>query len=263
MKNNLNRLEAICSRTLQKAKDSHTSSYISSTESGKEPKKLWSFTKSIMGTNNDDRRTTIVFTNDDNTTASPSSSASMLLHQYSLPSLRPPTMENDTEEQLLSSIDQHIASTEFDPLNLPFTIGELNRGLVKLKSNAMGPDSIHNKMLAKLDNRNRLQLLHLLNLIFTSGFIPDHWKCATIIPVPKPGKPPDKPDSRRPIALTSNLCKGFERMIKNRLKWHLESNQLLPNVQTGFRAGCSTQDNILKLETFVQEDFNDSLNTYL
>ena len=90
MKNNLNRLEAICSRTLQKAKDSHKSNYISSIESGKEPKKLWSFTKSIMGTNNDDRRTTIVFTNDDNTTASPSSSASMLLHQYSLPSLRPP-----------------------------------------------------------------------------------------------------------------------------------------------------------------------------
>lgn len=73
-----------------------------------------------MGTSNDDRHTDIIFTTSDNTTASPLESASMLLHQYSLPSLRPPPSYNDNvEEELLSSINQRISSIEFDSLNLP------------------------------------------------------------------------------------------------------------------------------------------------
>ena len=263
LKKDLNRLEAICSRTLQKSKETFTSNYVASIESGKEPKKLWSFTKSIMGINNVGRHSDIIFENNDGVRSSPDESASILLHHYSLPSLRPFANVNAAEEgELLSSIEQNIATTDFDPLNLPYTLGELNRAFVKFQSNALGPDLIHNKMLQHLDQRNRLLILHLFNLTFTFGFIPDHWKCATIIPVLKPGKPPDKPDSMRPISLTSNVCKCCERMVNNRLKWHLESNKLLPNIQTGFRSGFSTMDNILKLETFVREGFNKSMNTY-
>ncbi len=45
--------------------------------------------------------------------------------------------------------------------------------------------------------------------------------------LPKAGKDPTKPESYRPIALTSYTCKLFERMIKRRLSCFLKMNYLL------------------------------------
>eukprot|EP00116_Pleurobrachia_bachei_P004793 sb/3465055/ len=47
----------------------------------------------------------------------------------------------------------------------------------------------------------------------------------------------------RPVSLTSNLLKTFERIMRNKLVDHLESNDLLPDSQHGFRRqrGCLTQ----------------------
>jgi hypothetical protein len=39
------------------------------------------------------------------------------------------------------------------------------------------------------------------------------WSEATVIPIPKPGKDPTDPGNYKPIALTSCLCKTFERLI--------------------------------------------------
>ena len=44
-------------------------------------------------------------------------------------------------------------------------------------------------------------------------------------------------------------------MINKRLIWYLESNNLLSRYQSGFRAGHSTNDNLVKLETFIREAF--------
>ena len=42
----------------------------------------------------------------------------------------------------------------------------------------------------------------------------------------------------------------MERMINKRLIWYLESNNLL-----GFQAGRSTNDNLVRLETFIRDVF--------
>ena len=81
------------------------------------------------------------------------------------------------------------------------------------------------------------------------------WKLATIIPIPKPGKDHADPNSYRPIALTSCLCKTLERMINVRLVWYLESNNLIFTVQSGFRSERSINDNLVRLETFIRDDF--------
>ena len=44
-------------------------------------------------------------------------------------------------------------------------------------------------------------------------------------------------------------------MINTRLVWFLESNNLLTNVQSGFRKGRSTTDNLVRLETFIRDAF--------
>ena len=91
--------------------------------------------------------------------------------------------------------------------------------------------------------------------MWETGTFPESWELATVIPIPKPGKDHAEPNSYRPIALTSCLCKTLERMINVRLVWYLESNNLISPVQSGFRSERSTNDNLVRLETFIRDAF--------
>jgi hypothetical protein len=86
----------------------------------------------------------------------------------------------------------------------------------------MGLDRIHNRMLKNLNTENRKSLLTTINLMFREGYIPKDWKCVIVTPILKRGKPPEEGESYRPISLTSCLGKAMEKMINNRLKWHLD-----------------------------------------
>ena len=91
--------------------------------------------------------------------------------------------------------------------------------------------------------------------MWETGKFPESWELATVIPIPKPGKDHAEPNSYRPIALTSCLCKTLERMINVRLVWYLESNNLISPFQSGFRSERSTNDNLVRLETFIRDAF--------
>ena len=45
----------------------------------------------------------------------------------------------------------------------------------------------------------------------------------------------------------------MERMVTNRLVWYLETNSILNQTQSGFRAHRSTEDNIAKLHIAIQQ----------
>ena len=87
-------------------------------------------------------------------------------------------------------------------------------------------------------------ILSLLNQSWLSGRLPSSWKKATVIPIPKKGKPSSAPSSYRPISLTSTLCKLLERVVAGRLRWFLESRNLLNSSQAGFRKGRGCADQI-------------------
>jgi len=76
-----------------------------------------------------------------------------------------------------------------------------------------------------------------------------------VVPTPKPGKDTSNPTNCRPIALTSCFCKVMERMVNNRLVWYLERNIIISPTQSGFCKGRSTTDQLVRLESFVQEAF--------
>ena len=139
--------------------------------------------------------------------------------------------------------------------NVQFTIRELCDALKKSHDTATGPDEIHYQLLKHLPRDSLMVLLDIFNDIWASGEIPECWKEATVIPIPKPGKDSKNPSNYRPISLTSCLCKTMERMINTRLVWFLEKNNILTKYQSGFRKGRTTTDQLIRLESFIRDSF--------
>ena len=133
--------------------------------------------------------------------------------------------------------------------NNPITTQELDYALRLAKDSSPGPDEICYSMLRNLAPSGKTLLLELLNRIFTDGKFPDSWKEAYIIPILKEGKPEISAASYRPIALTSCICKLFERILNRRLVRYLEANGYIDKFQSGFRKGRSTIDCLAALTT--------------
>ena len=152
-------------------------------------------------------------------------------------------------------IKLNFKSANTEEYNNLFNFDELLDAIKQSHDSATGPDEIHYQMLKHLPESSLQALLGIFNHIWTTGDFPENWRLATVIPIPKPGKDHAEPTNYRPIALTSCLCKTLERMINKRLIWYLESNNLLSRYQSGFRTGRSTNDNLVKLETFIRDAF--------
>jgi len=152
---------------------------------------------------------------------------------------------------------QHLKfkSNNKETYNELFTIQELSDAINKSKDSAVGPDNIHYQMLKHLSEPALSSLLGILNNTWVTGNFPDSWRQANIIPIPKPNKDKSDPSSYRPIALTSCICKVMERMVNSRLVWYLEKRKLITPMQSGFRKGRCTTDQLLRLETFIRESF--------
>ena len=105
--------------------------------------------------------------------------------------------------------------------------------------------------LTRLDNPTRLELAApisaLFNMCLRYSFVPSQWKLANIVPIPKIPHPEVCSDYR-PIALTSVLCKIFERILAQQILGFTSHKDIwLTNNQFGFLPGRSTMDAIIKV----------------
>ena len=149
----------------------------------------------------------------------------------------------------------NFSSKNSEDYNQLFTLPELVDSISKSHSTAVGPDEIHNEFLKNLPDESLRYLLNVFNTIWINNTFPDTWRETTIVPIPKTGKDTTNPQNYRPISLTSCLCKTMERIINSRLTWYLEKNNLITNLQTGFRKKRGTIDHLIRLETFIREAF--------
>ena len=157
--------------------------------------------------------------------------------------------KNISESDGIFSSDESDINQQLIPLNEEFQIHELLTTINGLKNKvAPGPDHISNEMIKQLPMRGVEKLLVLYNATWKSGVVPSAWRHAPILPFAKPDKDATNPDNYRPISLTSCLCKLMEKMITERLTFHLETNNILNAAQTGFRKNRSTTDQIIKLQ---------------
>lgn len=150
-----------------------------------------------------------------------------------------------------------------DAFETPFSLEELNTALKRLQNRkASGTDEIKNELLKNLGGKAKLTILKLINRSWTESYLPSAWRTAIISPILKKEKPPDQPQSYRPISLTSCMSKLAERMVNNRLYWWLESNKLISDTQAGFRKGCRTEDQLFRLVQSVQQGFKEGKHTF-
>ncbi|KAJ8737082.1 hypothetical protein PYW07_000353 [Mythimna separata] len=100
---------------------------------------------------------------------------------------------------------------------------------------APGADGITNRVFKLFPPQLIVLMTAIFNGALSNNMFPQAWKQATVIGIPKPGKPKANPTSYRPISLLNVLGKIYERLIYKRLKDYAETKGLIPNEQFGFR----------------------------
>lgn len=75
--------------------------------------------------------------------------------------------------------------------------------------------------------------------------------------IKKPRKAKEYASSYRPITLTSQFGKWFERIIATRLDTFLETNNKYHPKQAGYRKGRSTVDQLVRLTSAVERGFSE------
>ena len=157
--------------------------------------------------------------------------------------------QNDEKKKI------NFSSSNDEVYNKEFSSEELKLSLNRAHDTAEGPDRVHYQLLKHLPPESLSLLLDIYNHIWRTGDFPQCWSEATVIPIPKPGKDHSDPNNYRPISLTSCVCKTLERMINDRLVWFLENNNILTDIQCGFRKQKSTIDHLVRLESFIRDAF--------
>ena len=242
-------------RTIKSAKRNTWKSYVSKLNHKTPIKKVWDMIRKISG-----KSKAPSYTHLNTCRETKATSKEDIANTLGETFLKNSSSQNYSEKFKHIKMQQEKNAINFKSLNNeeynnPFNLLELIDAIQKSKDTATGPDEVHYQMLKHLPNNALSTILHIFNDIWATGVFPESWRLATIIPIPKPGKDHEEPSNYRPIALTSCLCKTLERMINKRLVWYLESNDLISPIQSGFRSGRSTNDHLIRLETFIRDAF--------
>ena len=193
------------------------------------------------------------FTNEDKANAI----AICLAKNSSNANFPPKFMEKKEQAEETRKLNETKMRDDNSVINKDFVYHEMETCIRQCKKNkSPGQDRIHYEMLLNLPKTSKKAILRLYNRTWTNGQLPDNWKHAIIVPFLKENKEASDPNSYRPIALTSSLCKLMERLITNRLTWYLETNNLINKDQTGFRKNQTTADQIMRITNNITSAMN-------
>lgn len=171
--------------------------------------------------------------------------------------ITPPNVENCMKD-FSSNVHHHFLTQEF-------SIREFEIALHNKRNSSPGSDDISYQMIRELPSTIKMFLINLMNWFWENCIFPPSWSTFNVVMVPKANKDPMLASSYRPITLASCIVKTFETMVKSRLEWWLESNELMPSTQHGFRKGKSTLDNLSILyneihTTFINRGFTTAIS---
>jgi hypothetical protein len=145
-----------------------------------------------------------------------------------------PQHEAHIQEQLTTPLQLSPPPKAFCPSDVSYVI----RNLPNRK--APGYDLITAAILKRLPKKAIIFLTYLYNAILRTTHFPLLWKLSIVKMIPKPSKPLHLPSSYRPISLLPILGKIFEKLLLRRLYPIINSHNLLPDHQFGFRFSHSS-----------------------
>lgn len=160
---------------------------------------------------------------------------------------------NESEEPTCHS-ESHEGKTspENETLNSGITLQEVKAAIDHLKANkAAGPDGVIPEVFKCAHAHIIPFLVQLFNAIFSSGVYPEAWTEAIIHPLHKKGDV-HTPDNYRGISLLNICGKLYSFIINKRLSSWVEEQNLLGDIQAGFRKDHRTVDHIFTLFSMIQ-----------
>ena len=257
---NYKRLKGIAQKTIKKAANDYWEEFCGTLNRKSNLSAIWNMAKRMNGTQTHSKSQNLIY--DGKTIDNDLDKANFFANSFSKISsdenysstFRSHKRQIEQQEEKQNSIENDVIETGENTLDDGFNLSELRRAIRETKKHsAPGDDKICYEMLQHLSKRSTKLLLDLYNRVWTEGIFPSAWRHSIIIPVLKSGKDPQDFSSYRPISLTSTVGKVMEKLVTNRLTYHLEKNKLLTNVQTGFRKGKSTIDHIIRLQDAINK----------
>jgi len=122
----------------------------------------------------------------------------------------------------------HIKQNTFSTIMDPISDHELAIALRDAPSNkAAGPSNIPTECWKKAGKKTKEALLNLLNQCLIQKDIPDEWKKATVILIPKPKNWQGNVDITRPITLIETARKLLTRILTDRIATICHQNKIL------------------------------------
>ena len=123
---------------------------------------------------------------------------------------------------------------------------------------APGVDELSPRLLLHFPDEILVPVCMLFEKSLREGQVPEDWRRANVVPIYKAGT--GKAKNYRPVSLTCQLCKVFEKLVRDELVEHLEGNGLLKGTQHGFRKGRSCLTNLLSFLERDTEELDDGGN---
>jgi len=207
------------------------------------PKSWYSHIRNLIG----DKRSDSYLSHISEIADSPESAANIInCHFANINKLLPPLQSAELPTYLPSRPLQAIVS-EYD-------VYQHLRRIAKSKS--PGPDDIPPRLLREFAPELATPLCDIFNCSITEGVVPDLWKRAITVPIPKTN-PPNSLDDLRPISLTPIPCKILERIIAKEL-WKIFAPKL-DHRQFGNTKGSSTVHYLVDLINYITSNVDKRL----
>ena len=143
------------------------------------------------------------------------------------------------------------------PTHIHITTDQVQAAINNSKNNnSTEPNNINIKHLKHIGKLGQKYLTNIYNATLNDNKIPQVWKLAKIIPVPKPNKDINIGTSYRPISILSVIAKTLEKLILP------DKTQNIPNITTqhGFKTKHSTNTALHTINNTVATGFNQPIS---
>ena len=155
---------------------------------------------------------------------------------------------SESSPPTFSSTPSDCCLSEFTELSLECVIAAVRR----LPNKHSAQDPLPTTLLKDHIDLLGPYITHIFNLSLRTGTFPTTWKTARVTLVLKKGRrKPQDVSSYRPISNLCVLSKLLERIVSATLSDHPSLNNLLPALQSAYRASHSTETAMLKVSSSI------------